>query len=386
MRILHTADWHLGRTLHQADLSEDHREVLDFLVDLVAEREIDCVLVSGDVYDRALPSVRAVRQLHDVLSRLTEHADVILTAGNHDSATRLGFLEGLTSERLHLRTHPHSGRDPIHLISGANEVWVFALPYLDVDEARRAFPDADGQLPERSHEAVLRAALADLAPQIRTVREHHPQAAIVIAAHAFVAGGSPADSERDIRVGGVDRVPVDVFTEVEPDYVALGHLHRPQQVTPTVRYSGSPLAFSFSEVNDTKSVTLLEFTGREVTFETIETPVVHPLVERRGLLEDILHSEDVPAHAFVKVILTDTYRPRDYYLRVKERFANLLSLTHEPEVAPERVDGVRAAQLHAPLDVVTSFLTQVTGAPPSETQRALVRASVEELLAEERRS
>ncbi|OKL53615.1 hypothetical protein BSZ39_08655 [Bowdeniella nasicola] len=391
MKLLHTADWHLGRTLHQVDLTEDHAAYLDHLVDLAADEQVDAVLVSGDIYDRAYPPVASVAQLNDALARLTDLTHVVLTAGNHDSAQRLGFLEGLTSDRLHLRTRPRSAAIPVSIPTSGGTLHIFALPFLDVDAARREFARPGGELPARSHEAVMAAALTELAPAIARARATG-EGAVVIAAHAFVSGGEPSESERDIQVGGVDRIPAGVFDAADADYVALGHLHRPQNISAAtpMRYSGSPIAFSFGEARDTKSSTIVEFSAAgaraDATVRTVAAPVLHPLADLRGTLAELLAMSDVPAHARVKTVLTDAVRPPGAYQALKDKFPLLLAVGHEPQGTARESVTVSARELADPLAVVDTFLAYVTQAEVTDAQRAIVRDSYEALLAEERES
>ncbi|MCL2465239.1 MAG: exonuclease subunit SbcD, partial [Micrococcales bacterium] len=226
MRLLHTSDWHLGRTLHGIDLLEYQAAYLDHLVALTREEQVDAVLVAGDVYDRAVPSVEAVAVLSGALARLSELTTVVLTSGNHDSSVRLGFGAALMRQRVRLCT-AYTGVDQPVVVGGA---LVYGLPYLDPDFARTALSEAtdDDGLPvplTRSHRAVLSAAMR----RVLADRAARPERRAVVMAHAFVTGGQPSESERDIRVGGVDQVPASVFAGV--DYVALGHLHGPQVVS-----------------------------------------------------------------------------------------------------------------------------------------------------------
>ena len=220
MRLLHTADWHLGRALHRVPLLDAQRAVVDHLVELAREERVDAILLAGDVFDRALPPVEAVRVAGDALRRLAEVAPVIAISGNHDSAGRLGFAAELIARGgVHLRTEPTSVGDPVVLEDEHGPVAIYGVPYLDPDLTREAL-GAD----ERSHEAVIGAAMdrvrADLAG-----REGHRA---VVVGHAFVQGGESSESERDVSIGGAQTVPPSVFAGA--DYVALGHLHRPHAV------------------------------------------------------------------------------------------------------------------------------------------------------------
>nr|WP_022929720.1 exonuclease SbcCD subunit D [Patulibacter americanus] len=225
MRLLHTADWHLGRTLHRVPLLDAQREVLDHLVQVAREERVDAILLAGDVFDRALPPVEAVRVAGDALRRLAEIAPVIAISGNHDSAGRLGFAaELIAAGGVHLRTEPLGAGDPVVLDDEHGPVAIYALPYLDPDLTRGPLG-----VEERSHEAVIGAAMSRVRADLdaRTPADGPPPRAVVVA-HAFVQGGEPSESERDISIGGAQTVPPSVFAGVT--YAALGHLHRPHAV------------------------------------------------------------------------------------------------------------------------------------------------------------
>ncbi|WP_367343315.1 exonuclease SbcCD subunit D, partial [Propionibacterium sp.] len=278
MRILHTSDWHLGRTLRGVDLSDAHAAFLDQLVAVARSERADAVLVSGDVFDRALPPLDAVNMLNDALARLTEVAPVVLIPGNHDSPQRLGLNAKLLRDQLHIRATLADIAHPVVLpdSTGHDGLVVYAILYLDPDMTRDrlgelAGVDGDGRI-ARSHEAVVGAALSmvhrDLARRRAANGTRIPAA---VMAHAFVTGAQPSDSERDLRIGGVDSVPAALFADVGTDYVALGHLHGAQAVAGSrdpasdhdegavMRYAGSPLAFSFSEQHQHKSTALVTF-------------------------------------------------------------------------------------------------------------------------------
>jgi exonuclease SbcD len=249
MRLLHTSDWHLGRSFHREDLLSAQARFVDFLVDTVRSEGVDAVLVSGDVYDRALPPVDAVALCDDALRRLAATgARVVLISGNHDSARRLGFGAGLIDAAgIHLRTDVAAAHRPVLLEDRAGPVAVYAVPYLEPDAVR-----AELGCDDRSHAAVLGAAMT----RVRDDLSGRPDSRSVVLAHAFVVGGEPSESERDISVGGVPSVPHSVFDGV--DYAALGHLHGAQRLSDRVRYSGSPLPFSFSEEHHTKAMLMVE--------------------------------------------------------------------------------------------------------------------------------
>ncbi len=385
MRLLHTSDWHLGRSLHGVDLLDHQAAYLEHLVDVVRAEQVDAVVVAGDVYDRAIPPVEAVTLLSETLARLAEHTTVVVTSGNHDSATRLGFGSALMRERVRLRTRVAGLAEPVVLPDDDGDVLVYGIPYLDPDFARVELADGPEPL-ARSHEAVAAAAMR----RIRADAENRSDAArarTVVAAHAFVIGGAPTESERDIRVGGVDQVPAGVFTGA--DYVALGHLHGPQTVSgvdgTVLRYSGSPLAYSFSEQHHAKSTVLVDLSAGQVRTELVHAPVPRRLADVTGTLEDLLGAAGEPhVGAWTRVTVTDAHRPTDLYRRVKQRFPHALVVQHR---AVEPATSARAAVItaaHDPLDVAADFLAHVTGHRPTPAEADVLRRAYEDVAAIER--
>src|SRR5215831_756531 len=272
MRLLHTSDWHLGRTLYGVDLLPHQAAFLEWLLDQAIRHEVQAVVVAGDVYDRAVPPIDAVAVLDRALRGFAAAGiPVLLTSGNHDSAVRLGFGSRLSElAGIHLRTAVADIARPVLLTDEHGDIAVYGIPYL--------LPDAVlGELgADRSHTSVLAAATA----LIKADAKQRGITRTVVAAHAFVTGASACDSERDIRVGGIGDAPASVFAGLT--YVALGHLHGQQDVPlaggTVVRYCGSPLAFSFSERYHAKSVTLAEIHGAgEVIVTRLATPVPRPL-------------------------------------------------------------------------------------------------------------
>ncbi|WP_043674229.1 exonuclease SbcCD subunit D [Clavibacter michiganensis] len=385
MRILHTSDWHLGRTFHGEDLHAHHAAFLDHLVEVVREREVDAVLVAGDVYDRAVPGVPSVRLLGDALARLSALATVIVTPGNHDSAARLGFASALLRDGLHIVASVEALDVPVVIEDADGPVAFYGVPYLDPD-AVRATLAAPGSPPlPRSHEAVLGAAM----DRVRADAADRPDARVVVVAHAFVTGAAPSESERDIRVGGFDQVPASVFEGA--DYVALGHLHGAQEVRagsarPHVRYSGSPLAFSFGERLQRKSSALVELARDGSTeVELIEAPVPRRLAEVTGTLAEVVDGRHADlADAWLRVHVTDPVHPPHLVARVREALPHALVVLHEPE---GRVEGVRSRVVDAttdPLEVAADFVAYATGAPPTEPEALVLRQAYEQALAADR--
>jgi DNA repair protein SbcD/Mre11 len=366
VRLLHTSDWHLGRSFHQVGLLDAQAQFVDHLVEVVRAESVDAVLVSGDVYDRAIPAPDTVALLSQAVTRLVDAgAAVVLSSGNHDSAIRLGFASDLLARSgLHIRSAASGVGTPVVL----GDVAVYPLPYLEPSVVARDL-DAD----ERTHAGVLRAAMS----RVRDDAGRRPGRSVVMA-HAFVTGGATSDSERDIAVGGVSAVHPGTFAGV--DYVALGHLHGRQQVGDTVRYSGSPVALSFSEHRQTKGSWLLDV-GDRVSVEAVDAPVPRPLAVLRGDLEELLGDPRHASaeHAWCQVTLTDTIRPLGAMERVRRRFPHTLELRFEPQgaAAPLHTYAQRTS-VADPVEVCCGFLGHVRGGrAPDEDERVLLASAVE---------
>ncbi|WP_280268498.1 exonuclease SbcCD subunit D [Nocardia wallacei] len=376
MRMLHTSDWHIGRTFHGVDLLADQARSLESIAELVAAERVDVVLLPGDVYDRSIPSADAIAVCnHGFEAIRAAGAVIVATSGNHDSPTRLGALGSFAAAGgLHLRTAVADMWRPVLLSDEFGDIACYGIPYLEPEITR-----AELEVPQaRSHAEILDAAMA----RIRTDLGDRGNPRSVVLAHAFVVGGEATGSERSISVGGVETVPLGAFDGI--DYVALGHLHSPQTLSESVRYSGSPLPYSFAERSHRKAVWILDFDADGLT-EVVrhDLPQVRALSQLTGTLEELL---DDPAHAaaedhYVSATLTDHARPVDALRRLRTRFPHAVHVEwSRPEGNPElryreRVHGRRDTE------VARSFLTDVRGEPTAGemqwVERALVAAVAE---------
>ncbi|WP_024800040.1 exonuclease SbcCD subunit D [Nocardia sp. BMG51109] len=376
MRMLHTSDWHIGRTFHGVDLLADQARSLEAIAEIVAEERVEAVLLPGDVYDRSIPSADAIAVCNRGFEAIrAAGAEIVATSGNHDSPTRLGALGSFAAAGgLHLRTTVADVRRPVSLSDEFGEIACYGIPYLEPEITR-----AELEVPQaRSHAEILDAAMA----HIRADLDRRGRPRSIVLAHAFVVGGEATGSERNISVGGVETVPLGAFGGI--DYVALGHLHSSQTLSESVRYSGSPLPYSFAERSHRKAVWIVDLDGdglKEVVRRDL--PRVRGLSRLSGTLEELLAD---PAHAaaeddYVSAALTDHARPVDALRRLRTRFPHAVHVDWErPEGDPElryreRVQGRRDT------DVARSFLADVRGEPsPGEMQwmeRALVAAVAE---------
>jgi exonuclease SbcD len=398
MRLLHTSDWHLGRSFHGVGMLDAQRAFIDQLVAFVRDESVDVVLIAGDVYDRALPGVDVVGLLDDALVRLTgAGAQVVLTSGNHDSAIRLGFASRLLERGgVHLRTRladldtpvifplkggpagapgADKGKGPVADDGTSPVLAVYGIPWL---EPRLVA----GQLgvETASHFEVTRAATAriraDLAARAGTRTVHS-----VVLAHTFASGGISSDSERDLSIGGVGAVPLDLFDGF--GYTALGHLHGRQELSSAVRYSGSPLAYSFSEAKHRKGSWLVEVDAagvgevREVLWEAPRT-----LAVLRGKIDELLSAGDFAwaEDAYCQITLTDAQRPSQAMERLRARFPDTLVLGFEPEGAgaPAKASySSRLAQADDDLSICCGFLEHVRGRSADDAEAAVLAEALE---------
>ncbi|KAA2263221.1 exonuclease SbcCD subunit D [Solihabitans fulvus] len=370
MRVLHTSDWHVGRTFHGRDLLAEQEAVLGGLADLVEDRGIDVVVIAGDLYDRAVPSGEAVQTCNRVLLRLkAAGAQIVITPGNHDSAPRVGaFGDFAAAGGLHLRTRIAELHQPVVLRDEHGPVALYGIPFLEPEPARHVL----GAPEARGHTGVLTEAMrrirADLAGR-------EPGTRSVVLAHAFVTGGEASASERSIAVGGVEQVAGAVFDGV--DYVALGHLHGPQRLAEHLRYSGSPLAYSFSEAAHRKSVWLVDLdAGGLAGVERHELPVPRKLATVTGRIEDLLADPALErlADSYLSVALTDRVRPLDPLRRLQERFPFAVHLEWRPDGGRAGA-GLRYAEAvkgRSDRAVAHNFVADCKGDEPSDGERSLL--------------
>jgi exonuclease SbcD len=441
MRILHTSDWHLGRSFGPASLHADQEAFLDWLVEVVRAERVDVVVVAGDLYDRAIPPTESVALLRETLERLVAHrVRVVAIAGNHDGPDRVAAYDGLT-DLAGVVVRGGYGRagsvTTLELDDGPLDV--VAVPYLDpvltppgwaddlpdlpdpdeptavafpVEPApivpspaapgRRAEPPAPDEPPSlfdflddddpEPHVAAVPAATASVSTAAGSARRTHhgvleqalrrartarraPRGIVV--AHTFVSGAVASESERLLTVGGSAEVGVELFAGF--DYVALGHLHRPQRVTAgvdTVRYSGTPLPYSFSETQP-KQVLLVDIaTDGTTEVRSVEIPLGRRVATVTGTLDELLAdpAHDAVTDHFVRAVLTDRGYVVDARSRLLARFPHVVEVVPRPEpvdAAATSVDRAVRGRLD-PLEAAVGFWVEVTGEEPEEVERSLL--------------
>jgi exonuclease SbcD len=397
MRLLHTSDWHLGRSFHGASLLEEQAEALDRIVELAREGAVDLVVIAGDLYDRAIPPAEAVSLFTHTLARLRSAGiAVVAIAGNHDSHVRVSVYDQLLTDLgVTIRGAVTRAAEPVLVQPGGGgaPVAVYPLPYLEpmVDGPRlltrlveegAAEPGPAGEPeppPSRfSHEATTRLALERIRRDLST----RPGTRSVLVAHTFVAGGLGSDSERELSVGQVDRVSVETFAGF--DYVALGHLHGSQQLDgPRLAYSGTPLPYSFSEERHRKSVRIVDLAADGTpSVEVVPLGVGRSLQTLEGTLARLCCDPAFEAarQARVRAILTDEALPLQAMARLRERFPHAVELRHQPP-AVERSSGDersrRIREARSPLELAGLFLVDQQGRPATADEMDLLRQALD---------
>lgn len=365
MRILHTSDWHLGRTFWRVDLHPAHRAFTAHFIEFAQSKNVDAVLISGDIYDRAVPPVASI-ELFDttVASLLDSGIKVILSSGNHDSIYRLGTArKQLDRVGQHVRTYLEDYLWPIDL----GECVVYGVPYLEP-----ALVAHQLGVP-RSHHAVL----AHIMDRIRNdARTRFPGVPVIVLSHAFVTGSTPSESERELDIGGLGSVGAEVFDEI--DYAALGHLHRPQTVAPHVVYSGSPLAFSFEEARYDKSVRLLTVANGAVEHTAFKLPPFVNAVTIRDSYDAVMSMAVRDRDALVELELTDPHRVPGALSALKAHIPGLIRMNWINEHRQPSSGPVRRTRSLSYTETFTDFISYVTGRAATEEEYSLFTDVVHE--------
>ncbi len=352
MRFFHLSDLHLGKKLGEASLIDDQRHILSQIAAAVRAEAPDAVLIAGDVYDRAVPPAEAVGLLDDFLTVLAGCGTaVVLISGNHDSAERLAFGGRLMAARnVHIAPAFDAGHakvTPVVLEDRHGPVCVWPLPFIKPAHVRAALPDA----PAASYTEAVRAAIGEMGvdPSLRNV----------LVCHQYVTGSLRSESE-ETPVGGLDNGDASAFEAF--DYVALGHLHRPQTAgRDTVRYCGSPLKYSFSEAKDEKSVTVVELGPKgDARIRTLPLTPARELRELRGAYDELTllsNYRDTPREDYLHITLTDEEDVPDALSKLQVIYKNLLKLDYDNARTRRNrtVDAPQAAALRSPSQLLSDF-------------------------------
>ena len=374
MRFIHLSDLHIGKRVNEFSMLDDQRYILlDRIVDCILAEKPDAVLIAGDVYDKTVPSAEAVQLLDDFLVKISGLVDkVFVISGNHDSPERIAFGSKIMDiGGVHMSPVYDGFVKPVSMEDGFGRVDVFMLPFIKPAHVRACIPEAD---PANYSDAV-KAAIGrmDIDGSNRNV----------LVTHQFVTGATRCDSE-DISVGGSDNVDADVFGQF--DYVALGHLHRPQHVgRKSVRYCGTPLKYSFSEAGDRKSVTVVDLLEKENV--VVREVLLAPLRDMREIkgsymrITDRGYYKDLNTGDYFHITLTDEEDVLDAIGKLRAIYPNIMRLDYDNERTRSNAE-VRAADdldKKTPLELFAEFYEAQNNKELSKEQRGFVSGLIERI-------
>ena len=359
MKIIHTSDWHLGISLHNVSLIEEQREFINLLINTVKEKNIDAVLISGDIFDSSVSSSEAISLYNDAVTKLCNEVGipVIISAGNHDGAARLASCNQLLRKTgLHIFGKLSREVNIVEL----NNIDIFVLPYFNTDEVKSFYPESKIS----SYSDAMNYVLNNIKHSFKPGKKN------ILMCHCFVSGSVVSESDRSAMVGGTSVVPSEAFDGF--DYVALGHLHKAQNRGYNARYSGSPLKYSFSEAEHKKSVTLLNIDD-EIEIKELEVIPLRETRVIRGTFEEVVKfaENDINRDDYIKIELTDRYAGMEAVELFRTYYNNLLNISGKMNEAEETQLTVEELYSLSPGDILERFYRETAGSDLTEEQKIL---------------
>ena len=374
MKLIHLSDLHLGKRVNEFSMLEDQQYILEEILRIIDSEKPDGVLIAGDVYDKTVPSAEAVTLLDEFLVQLSKRdTQTFLISGNHDSAERLAFGGRLMEQSgIHIARVYNGVLAPLTLRDEYGPVDLYLLPFLRPVQVRRFFPESEIATYTEAMAAVLGAADID-----KTHRN-------VLVTHQFVTGAQTCDSE-ELSVGGTDNVDVSVFDDF--DYVALGHIHGPQKIgRETVRYCGTPLKYSFSEVGHKKSVTVVELAEKgSVAIRTVPLVPKRDMSELRGAYNELMLRENYEGKPFrndyLRITLTDEDDIPNAVNNLRTVYPYIMRLDYDNRRTrtESHVDGAEQVERKRPLTLFEEFYESQNGQTMSEEQRSFAKQLMERI-------
>ena len=374
MKLIHLSDLHLGKRVNEFSMLEDQKDILNKIIAVIEKEQPDAVLIAGDVYDKSVPSAEAVELFDEFLVQLAKtKTQVFIISGNHDSAERLAFANRLIdASGIHLAPVYRGEVAPFSFKDEYGTVDLYMLPFVKPANVRRFFPEEE----IRSYEDALKAAICAM-----QVNEKNRS---ILITHQFVTGALVSDSE-DLSVGGTDQVSAEVFKAF--DYVALGHLHRPQNVKENIRYCGTPLKYSFSEVNDVKSVTIAELKEKgSLSVWEIPLAPLHEMKEIKGNYTDLTFKGYYDAHpelkdSYLHITLTDEEDVPDAAAKLRVIYPLLMKLDYDNTRTrnQQRVTALSEVEKKTPMELFDAFFEMQNGQTMSAEQKQYVETLIEKI-------
>ena len=378
MRFLHLSDLHLGKRVNEFSMLEDQAYILKEILNIIDEQKVEAVLIAGDVYDKVIPSAEAVRLLDDFLTRIAaRELPVFLISGNHDSAERVAFGSRLMSSRqIYLSPVFESDVEPITISDRYGEIHIYMLPFVKPSLVKRVYPEEE----IITYQDAVNAAVQHM--QIDTDKRN------ILLAHQFVTGAARCDSE-ELSVGGLDDVDASIFDGF--DYVALGHLHGPQKIgKETVRYSGTPLKYSFSEANQKKSVVIVDVEEKgKINIQQIPFLPKHDMQEIRGTYMEVTALDfykDMKTDDYLHITLTDEEDIPDAIGKLRTIYPNIMKLSYDNlrTRAAVTVRGTAEVEEKSPMELLKEFYELQNNQPMTDEQEEIARGMMEERWEDER--
>ena len=369
MKLIHLSDLHLGKRVNEFSMLEDQQYILEEILRIIDSEKPDGVLIAGDVYDKTVPSAEAVTLLDEFLVQLSKRdTQTFLISGNHDSAERMAFGGRLMEQSgIHIARVYNGVFAPLTLRDEYGPVDLYLLPFLRPVQVRRFFPESEIATYTEAMAAVLGAADID-----KTHRN-------VLVTHQFVTGAQTCDSE-ELSVGGTDNVDVSVFDDF--DYVALGHIHGPQKIGhETVRYCGTPLKYSFSEVGHKKSVTVVELAEKgSVAIRTVPLVPKRDMSELRGAYNELMEGKPF-RNDYLRITLTDEEDIPNAVNNLRTVYPYIMRLDYDNRRTrtESHVDGAEQVERKRPLTLFEEFYESQNGQPMSEEQRSFAKQLMERI-------
>lgn len=373
MKFIHLSDLHLGKRLNEFSMIEDQEYILKQIIGIIDEENPDGVIVAGDVYDKSVPSAEAVRLLDDFLYALAKRSlQVFVISGNHDSAERIAFGSRLMEQGgIHMSPVYDGKVMPVSLEDEFGKVDVYMLPFVKPGNIRKFCEDEVIE----SYTDAIKVALDNM-----NIDKDNRN---IIVTHQFVTGALRSDSE-DINVGGSDNVDAAVFNDF--DYVALGHIHRPQNIgRETIRYCGTPLKYSFSEANHEKSVTVVELGEKGHVNVKIRTLVpLHDMREIKGSYMELTSRENYEGTAvedYMHITLTDEEDVPDAIGKLRAVYPNIMKLDYDNKRTREsgQIDGADMVERKSPMELFAEFYEKQNNDAMSEEQMEFAAGIIQEI-------